>query len=794
MKKRILFASVCLAMLLVLASCDFFKHKHAPSDAVRENEVAATCQSSGSYDEVVYCSSCGEEMSRTQQTVDRISEHKPAEPVRENEVAATCNSFGSYDKVIYCAFSDCGAELSREVKVIEKNDHSPDDPVIENKIDATCTEGGSYNEVVYCAVCEEELSHSSKTIEKYGHDYVDGKCLGCGENKENLDLEFILNSDSMGYSISGIGKSTVSHIAIPSVYEDLPVTTILSGAFSEGTYIKSITVPSSITLIEGGAFSGCSSLESIVLPFVGERIKTSADKYQYPLGYIFGTTEYEGSVATAQRYRGSSASTTQYTETTFYIPKALKNVTVTGGDILYGAFYGCNHLVTVKIPNVTSIGRSAFNRCTALRDFVIPESVTDIGVYAFLYCSSLKEIVIPDAVSVICDNAFEYCTNLKSISLGKGIKDIGSYAFSNCTNIQYIYFNGSNMNNSYKNNYIFQCIGQSGPGINLVIGSDATVIPAYLFAPSNSVAVAPKIVSVEFEEKSICQSIGVCSFWSCAFLENITIPESVTQIGEWAFRYCTGLQSITIPGNVLSIGDAAFYHCVSLESVTMEKGIKSIGSSAFYECYRLATITIPEGIVTINASAFTSCYKLLEVINKSSLAITAGSEDFGGVAYYAMEVHSGDSKIVNRNGYLFYKYQDRNYLIDYVGEDTELLLPESFDGECYEIYDYAFYLRSDIKNVVISKGVTGIGRMAFLGCTGLTNITIPESVTYIGAYAFQNCSNLKYVTFAIVNGWWINTVSDASNGTYIFSDYNGNTSQAAECLKSTYCKYYWYRD
>ena len=89
--------------------------KHSETETVRENEKAATCEEEGSYDLVVYCSVCGEELSRETKTTEKLP-HTPAEAVRENEVPADCDKDGSYDEVIYC--SVCGEELSRETKII----------------------------------------------------------------------------------------------------------------------------------------------------------------------------------------------------------------------------------------------------------------------------------------------------------------------------------------------------------------------------------------------------------------------------------------------------------------------------------------------------------------------------------------------------------------------------------------------------------------------------------------------------------------------------------------------------
>ncbi len=142
---------------------------HTPADAVTENEVASTCTKQGSYDEVVYCSVCDEELSRETKSIDKLP-HTPADAVTENEVASTCTKQGSYDEVVYC--SVCDEELSRETKSIDKLPHTPANAVKENEVASTCTKQGSYDEVVYCSVCGEEISREAKSIDKLVHTVV----------------------------------------------------------------------------------------------------------------------------------------------------------------------------------------------------------------------------------------------------------------------------------------------------------------------------------------------------------------------------------------------------------------------------------------------------------------------------------------------------------------------------------------------------------------------------------------------------------------------------------------------
>jgi hypothetical protein len=142
------------------------KIEHTPGEAVKEKEVAAKCDQKGSYDEVVYCTKCGEELSRTAVETDKI-EHTPGEAVTEKEVAAKCNKKGTYDEVVYC--TECKTELSRKTVETAKIEHTPGETVKEKEVAAKCDQKGSYDEVVYCTKCKTELSRKTVETDKIAH-------------------------------------------------------------------------------------------------------------------------------------------------------------------------------------------------------------------------------------------------------------------------------------------------------------------------------------------------------------------------------------------------------------------------------------------------------------------------------------------------------------------------------------------------------------------------------------------------------------------------------------------------
>ena len=123
-------------------------------------------------------------------------------------------------------------------------------------------------------------------------------------------------------------------------------------------------------------------------------------------------------------------------------------------------------------------------------------------------------------------------------------------------------------------------------------------------------------------------SIGDEVFNGCKSLQFITIPNSVTSIGNRAFSGCKSLQSITIPNSVTSIGDKAFSGCYSLQRVTIPNSVKSIGDEAFSWCSSLQSVTIPNSVTKIGDYAFSVCYSLQSITIPNSVR-NIGNNAFG---------------------------------------------------------------------------------------------------------------------------------------------------------------------
>lgn len=93
-------------------------------------------------------------------------------------------------------------------------------------------------------------------------------------------------------------------------------------------------------------------------------------------------------------------------------------------------------------------------------------------------------------------------------------------------------------------------------------------------------------------------------------MAKVSIPFSVTNIGEGVFSYCGSLSNITIPNSVMSIGKEAFRNCCNLSNVTIPKSVTTMWYNAFFDCGLLRSITLGDGLETIGIGAFSGCVSL----------------------------------------------------------------------------------------------------------------------------------------------------------------------------------------
>lgn len=262
-------------------------------------------------------------------------------------------------------------------------------------------------------------------------------------------------------------------------------------------------------------------------------------------------------------------------------------------------------------------------------------------------------------------------------------------------------------------------------------------------------------------EDSACSSVsgkarhsfsgGICSV--CGMTKPVespayTLNDDGTEYSVTGIGTCTGTD-IVIPDvyngkPVTAIGKGAFEDCCDLTTVELPSSLTRIGDDAFRSCSGLITVTIPSGVTSIGTYAFYGCDKLAEVVNNSDVVVKKGDSAGGYAGYDALVVHSGNSQAVNADGYRFIAADGVNYLLAYTGSDTELVLPDKYNNENYEIYKYAFRGDELITKVTTGAGVTAVGDKSFYNCTALTSIELNSGITSVGEFAFYGCDNLQY--------------------------------------------------
>lgn len=212
------------------------------------------------------------------------------------------------------------------------------------------------------------------------------------------------------------------------------------------------------------------------------------------------------------------------------------------------------------------------------------------------------------------------------------------------------------------------------------------------------------------------------------FLTRMTIPNSVTSIGDYAFDGCSKLTSVIIPGSVTSIGRSAFSSCTSLESVAIGNGVTNIGGSAFQDCKSLKSITIPDSVTSMGDYAFAYCYSLESVTIGNGITNTGNSVFAGCKALTSLKI-SDSVTIIGAETFAGCKAL------------ANVKIPDSVTS----IYACAFMDCISLTNVIIPDSVTIIGEAAFAGCASLTSVTIPDSVTSVCAGAFRSCTSLQSI-------------------------------------------------
>ena len=224
-------------------------------------------------------------------------------------------------------------------------------------------------------------------------------------------------------------------------------------------------------------------------------------------------------------------------------------------------------------------------------------------------------------------------------------------------------------------------------------------------------------------------------------IHSVTIPESVTSIGQSAFEACFSLDSLIIKDAATSIGASAFDGCSHLTTLSLGKNITTIGDYAFQRCSYLTNVTIPQSVTSIGRQAF-------YLTDLNTLTIKGPIKSMGYAAFAGC---------------------------------TNLTSLSLYDG-IQTIGEGAFINSTSLEAVTIPQSVTSIGASAFVNCSNLSTITIPEKVTTIESNTFNGCSHLESIMLPAGLTSFQDSLEDCPAGNPNGAIYYKNYKAAADAL------------
>ena len=638
-----------------------------------------------------------------------------------------------------------------------------------------------------------QIKINNETVEFIGeaysedHVWVDGVCSKCGEGKISVGFEYQLSSSQDYYTIIGIGSNTDAEVVIPKEYAGLPVRFIGKYAFKDCTQITYVLIPQDVYVLEG-AFSGCYNITEINLGR-GSYFDIDDNNNDYPIGWIFGKEEYEGSYKATQsvvlvgsKYGDGRKSFD------FYVPNKLKKVTFTS-VLAYNSLQGFTSVEEVVLTKDTYIPQYAFSGCSSLSKINL-ENITYIDDYGFYGCSNLDvEYILTAPLISLGGRAIAHCKLTDThLNIPEKLKSLGFGVFEGLTSIEELTING--LCKDYDTfSTLFGVTGvETAPVYNLkkitvrdphVYGSSSFELPdnvEEVILHQDSVILVPgtfygvNIYNV-YENGRYLGTKDNPYYFLVSASSNI-IHEDCKVIAGGAFNYASSITSLVIPETVEEITVGALNGLSNIEEISLpfigsningdveyvDLDGKSFGFVFASYSYTNSGITFKERIPSslkkvhiVNANFWNSTFYgatgLEEVIADNVLyqgsyvyggcsnihTITLGNVSMAG-SYFSTSSFENSVKITQR----YWK----NNMVEYV----DYYIPASLKTVYIHgvISEDAFYDFECIENVII-KNCEGINDSAFSSIKSLKSVTIEEGIVTIGNYAFAYCSSLTDV-------------------------------------------------
>ena len=522
-----------------------------------------------------------------------------------------------------------------------------------------------------------------KTIEEWAFTY-------CGLT-ELVIPEGVTTIGQRAFSANSLQKltlpSTITSIGESAFYDNNRFLSIICNAATPPTlgadvFGRSITTSIKVPMASIAAYRQAEGWKNFINYYGGEMISDG-------ITYWFNEKEAMVAVAEAALTEANIPSAVEFEGNRCQVIKINDKV-----------FSGNTNLTTVSLPeNLVEIGAFAFNECKNLASVALPESLTTLGDRAFYACKSLKTIKIPSGITIIPDSCFYECSSLESVTIPEGVTAVGGDALRFCN------FNALTLPESLEK-----------------IGSHAFDGNKSL----KSVNIPAKVKTIEERAFSFCG------------LTELVIPEGVLVIDQDAFLG-NSLKNLTLPSTITSIGESAFRYNNDFQSIICNAATPpALGANAF-DGEITPDVKVPLSSIAAYRQAdgwknFTNYYGGEMIADGITYRINEKKEAMVAAAETSLtEANIPSAVEFEGNQYAVTKINDKAF-----SDNTNLTavsLPESLTT----LGIRAFGGCQSLKTIKIPSKVTAIPDRCFVYCSSLESVTIPEGVTTIGSYAFQSC-------------------------------------------------------
>ena len=568
-------------------------------------------------------------------------------------------------------------------------------------------------------------------------------------NSSNGVLTISGSGDMYNYNIANNFSPFYEQSSIKKVVINDGVTSIGNCMFKDCEYLTDLTIPNSVKRIGFWAFSACSHLTSVEL------------------------SQYVNSVDEgAFRYCSNLSSIKISSNNPYYDSRNNCNAIINSST--NELLFGCKNTI---IPNdVKTIGAQSFCGIIGLTSITIPNSVTEIKEHAFTESSDLQSVTIGNQTQKIGDFAFSSCDNLKSISLPSALKNIGEYAFNGDSNFKDVYYSGTYeqwkaINISEGNDELLKATihygAENDPFYFGDVNNDGTVSVADVttvaaFANNSKTPTDEQFILSDVDNNGIIdntdiqyimQFVAELKSTSSTKTQRDIYPifNSIEKIGYCGAKvkyilFKNGLLKVFGSGAMYNYSstNSPFYGNQNIKSVIVYKDVTTIGNYAFKNCSSLQNVTLPISVKIIGTGAFSGCTGLKrtnypgEYSDWKDVAIGSDNEKFISAPRYLDNERDVTQLNISgkcgQNVKYYYNGSTRNLTISGKGKIRDF--DEYGDVSEFWIEEIGF---NEFNNIVISSGVTYIGRYIFAKTTA-NKVTIADSVTSIGYDAFSGCT------------------------------------------------------